>query len=328
LPSASPKPASTPLAKEPAMALAALCKAAGDPLRLDIMRVLSKDTFGVLELARIFEMPQPGMSHHLKILANAGLLAPRRQGNNVFYRRALRAAEGELSHLQHGLYAAIDALPLAPEYERRMAKIHAERAESSRSFFAKNAAEFGDKQGRLVSLGQYLPNLKELLDVAALPRRSRVMEVGPGEGELLSELAARYDHVIALDDSKPMLARAQVKGKAKDEKITFVHGALEDFEPGDAPLDGVVLNMVLHHLSSPAKIFQKLRKIIRQGGCLLIADLGPHNQEWTRKSCGDVWLGFDPEDLSDWATTAGFGEEHALYLGLKNGFQIQLKLFR
>ena len=34
-----------------ASALAAVCKALGDPLRLDVMRVLSQDTFGVLELA-------------------------------------------------------------------------------------------------------------------------------------------------------------------------------------------------------------------------------------------------------------------------------------
>ena len=67
--------------------LAALCKAGGDALRLNVLRVLASDSFGVLELAQIFAIGQSGMSHHLKVLTQAGLLATRREGNAVFYRR-------------------------------------------------------------------------------------------------------------------------------------------------------------------------------------------------------------------------------------------------
>ncbi|MGE8311882.1 MAG: ArsR/SmtB family transcription factor, partial [Pseudomonas protegens] len=69
--------------------LAALCKAGGDPLRLNVLRALSNDSFGVLELAQIFAIGQSGMSHHLKVLAQASLVATRREGNAIFYRRAL-----------------------------------------------------------------------------------------------------------------------------------------------------------------------------------------------------------------------------------------------
>ncbi|MGH8452778.1 ArsR/SmtB family transcription factor, partial [Pseudomonas sp.] len=68
--------------------LAALCKASGDPLRLNVLRALASDSFGVLELAQIFAIGQSGMSHHLKVLAQAGLVATRREGNAIFYRRA------------------------------------------------------------------------------------------------------------------------------------------------------------------------------------------------------------------------------------------------
>ncbi|MDV7213510.1 ArsR/SmtB family transcription factor, partial [Azotobacter beijerinckii] len=74
--------------------LAALCKAGGDPLRLKVLRVLASDSFGVLELAQIFAIGQSGISHHLKVLAQAGLVATRREGNAIFYRRALPAAAG------------------------------------------------------------------------------------------------------------------------------------------------------------------------------------------------------------------------------------------
>ena len=73
--------------------LAALCKAGGDPLRLNVLRALANDSFGVLELAQIFAIGQSGMSHHLKVLAQAGLVATRREGNAVFYRRALPHGE-------------------------------------------------------------------------------------------------------------------------------------------------------------------------------------------------------------------------------------------
>ena len=74
---------------DPCDELAALCKAGGDPLRLNVLRALSNDSFGVLELAQIFAIGQSGMSHHLKVLALAGLVATRREGNAIFYRRAL-----------------------------------------------------------------------------------------------------------------------------------------------------------------------------------------------------------------------------------------------
>src|SRR4051812_32595799 len=83
--------------------LAAMCKAAAEPLRLDIMRVLSKDSFGVQELASILSVPQPGMSHHLKILFKSGLLVTRRQGNSIFYRRALLKGESDLNTFQASL---------------------------------------------------------------------------------------------------------------------------------------------------------------------------------------------------------------------------------
>ena len=67
--------------------LAATFKAAGDPMRLEILRIMERDSFGVLELCKIFAVQQPSMSHHLKVLAKAGLVATRREGNSIFYFR-------------------------------------------------------------------------------------------------------------------------------------------------------------------------------------------------------------------------------------------------
>lgn len=307
--------------------LAMLCKAAAEPLRLDILRVLSSDSFGVQELAAIFAMPQPGMSHHLKVLAKAGLVMSRREGNSIFYRRTLLRADSEFPDFLASLFATIESLPLADEYRRRIHRVHQDRSAQSRLYFERNVDKFEENQGMLCELNQYLPNLREVLDLIALPKSSRVMEVGPGQGLLLKELVKRYDQLVALDNSEEMLDFTR-KSVAFRDKVQFVNSPLEAYSGEAGSFDAIVLNMVMHHIPSPQQAFPKLRQLLRAGGYLLVADLCSHDQEWARASCGDVWLGFDPQDLKDWAQSAGFQEDQGLYLGLKNGFQIQLKLFR
>ena len=66
--------------------LATLLKAASDELRLRIMRVLAHDSFSVSELCTIFDLRQSALSHHLKVLIEAGLLSRRKEGTAIFYR--------------------------------------------------------------------------------------------------------------------------------------------------------------------------------------------------------------------------------------------------
>ena len=306
--------------------LVGLCKAAADPLRLEILRVLCHDSFGVQELAGIFSMPQPGMSHHLKILSQCGLLVTRREGNSIFYRRPVLKGTDELTHFQSTLYQTVDSGALSAETAKKISAVVKERALQSREYFQKNAARFQEKQGLLCEPGQYFSNLVELVDVMELPATAKVLEVGPGQGTLLAELSKRFQKLVAVDNSGKMLDLARGKTKAIG-KIEFVNSALEAYSPPASSFDAAVLNMVLHHMPSPARAFQKLAELVKRGGYVLVADLCPHNQEWAKTSCGDVWLGFDPEELAEAARGAGFSEEQSSYLGLKNGFQIQLRLF-
>ena len=59
--------------------IAAACKAAGDPLRMNILRLLGQGAFGVLELSQIFGIKQSGMSHHLKVMARAVIVSAQRE---------------------------------------------------------------------------------------------------------------------------------------------------------------------------------------------------------------------------------------------------------
>ena len=311
---------------EPADELAALCKAGGDPLRLNVLRALANDSFGVLELAQIFAIGQSGMSHHLKVLAQAGLVATRREGNAIFYRRALPQAE-VLGGMLHGaLLNEVDALQLADDVRSRIAAVHAQRAAASRDFFAKTADKFQAQQDLIAGLPQYRDSVLALLDALGFAGNATALEVGPGDGGFLPELARRFGKVVALDNSEAMLELA--RQRCEQEQLGNVELQLADAlhdEIGAA--DCVVVNMVLHHFAAPAEALKQLARLVKNGGSLLVTELCSHDQSWARTACGDLWLGFEQEELARWADAAGLTPGESLYVGLKNGFQIQVRHF-
>ena len=306
--------------------LAALCKAGGDPLRLNVLRVLANDSFGVLELAHIFGVRQSGMSHHLKVLAQAGLVATRREGNAIFYRRALPQGESLGGTLHGALLEEVDGLALADDVSARVDGVHAQRAAVSRDYFARSAEKFQATQDLIAGLPQYRESVLALLDALSFAPGATALEVGPGDGGFLPELARRFDQVTALDNSETMLemARQHCASEGLNNVRLRLGDALQDV---DDAADCVVLNMVLHHFAAPAEAVKQLAHLVKPGGSLLVTELCSHDQSWAREACGDLWLGFEQEDLAHWADAAGLASGESVYIGLRNGFQIQVRHF-
>lgn len=309
-------------------ALASLLKAAGDPLRLEILRVLAQDSFGVLELCRIFSMKQSGMSHHLKVLANAGLLSSRREANSIFYRRAHLAPDHPLTGLQQQLFATLDRQPLAAGLLTQIQGLQHERSQIAQAFFSENASKFRAQQDLIASYPVYAEQMTQLLRNTPTPHKKRALEIGPGEGEFLAILAEDFSQVIAVDVAPSMLDKARDFATTHGlRNIDFILGDTQSLDTYKASADCIVVNMVLHHTPSPADIFQDLGKTLAPGGALLICDLCRHEQSWAREACGDLWQGFEPQDFSQWAEAAELHEGQSIYFALRNGFQIQLRQF-
>ena len=99
-----PAPCCSPLAREPltqdwAGDLARMFKALGDPVRLRLLSMIASHDGGeacVCDLTPAFELSQPTISHHLRVLREAGLLECERRGTWVFY-RVVPAALAQLS---------------------------------------------------------------------------------------------------------------------------------------------------------------------------------------------------------------------------------------
>ncbi len=309
-------------------ALAGLLKAAGDPFRLQVLRVLREDSFGVSELCAIFDIRQPALSHHLKVLAGAGLVATRREGNSIFYRRALPGHTTELEELRTALFEAVDRIELPAEVDSALDALYRQREENSRDFFRLNAHKFREQQDLIASYDQYAGTVAEVLRDAPLPSRALALEVGPGDGRFLLELAPRFERVIALDIEAAMLEQARERaGKAGVDNIEFLHGDTGNPALPRAAADCVVINMVLHHTPDPGQVLADVASCLAPGAVVLVTDLCSHDQGWARENCGDLWLGFDPARLTRWAADAGLDDIAGVYLAQRNGFQVQVRLF-
>jgi len=96
-----------PLSEEEAAELAPLFKAIADPVRLRLLSLIACRKGGevcVCELTGAFDVTAPTISHHLKVLKQAGLVASERRGTWVYYRVN--------PHLLERLSSLLDPRPL------------------------------------------------------------------------------------------------------------------------------------------------------------------------------------------------------------------------
>ena len=78
-----------PLSRAQADLVAPLLKALADPVRLRLMSLVASHPGGeacVCDLAGAFDLSQPTISHHLKVLHDGGLLDRDKRGVWVYYR--------------------------------------------------------------------------------------------------------------------------------------------------------------------------------------------------------------------------------------------------
>ena len=85
-----------PIDERAAAGLARMFKALADPVRLRLVSLIGAHQGGevcVCELTEAFELTQPTISHHLKVLREAGIIASERRRTWVYYRLEPAALE-------------------------------------------------------------------------------------------------------------------------------------------------------------------------------------------------------------------------------------------
>jgi ArsR family transcriptional regulator len=73
--------------RDEAVRMASVAKALGDPVRIQLIDVLRRHAgkVCVCELVPLFDLSQPTVSHHLKVLREAGIVGSERQGLWAYY---------------------------------------------------------------------------------------------------------------------------------------------------------------------------------------------------------------------------------------------------
>lgn len=266
----------------------------GDEARLRLLRVLSKDRFNVTELTGVLGLAQSGVSRHLGLLKDAGLVAEERDGAFTYYRLSPSLRENgqeSLWSLLETQFAAAGSTPIVRADEARLQEVLRVRREN----FDQHAGP-DTRDGRQLVPGRSWAAWARALGLLLPP--VEVVDLGCGEGYLTVEVARWAERVTAIDRSASVLARAEALAtRRRLTNITFKRGELERVPLRDESADVVLLSQALHHAPDPAKALGEAVRILRPGGRLLLLDLREHDQQWVREKLGDRWLGFADAQL-------------------------------
>ena len=272
----------------------------GDEARLRILRVLATERLNVTELTGILGIAQSGVSRHLGLLREHGLVEERKEGGYSYYRLADRNGDPANASLWALLEAEFDAGAgdlVAKADQARLQEVLRLRKES----FATHGDARQLVPGRswaawARALGHVLP----AWDVA---------DLGCGEGYLTVEAARWARRVIAVDRSPEVLDRARALARRrKVSNIEWKQGELEAVPLEDAAVDLTLLSQALHHASDPGQALAEAVRITRPGGRVLVLDLKRHREAWVQDRLGDRWLGFEDDELAGLLRDAGLTE--------------------
>ena len=127
--------------------------------------------------------------------------------------------------------------------------------------------------------------------------RVRVLELGPGTGNLTQKVLTRFPHstVVGYDLSEQMLAQARAKLAAFEARLRLCQGDIaQTVFPG--PFDAVISAIAVHHVPPPSKpiLFHRVYAALRPGGVLVLGDAF----EATTPALGETYRRLTAEDMA------------------------------
>lgn len=232
-------------------------KALADPVRLRLVMLCTAAECSVSELTRVTGLSQPRVSQHLKQLIAADLLERFRDGHFVFYRVPLggggAAARRQLLRL----------LPAdEPEFARDLDRLRSLRAVDE------------EREGAISEDDRFLH--KALVELTVAAPLGNLLDIGCGEGRLLKLLASRANRVVGvdIDPAARRLARAELL-LAGLPNCSLRQGDMYRLPFEDSAFDTVILDDVLADARRPTEALQEARRLLRDGGrMLLLASVG------------------------------------------------------
>ena len=288
------------------MEAAALFRLLGDEARLRLLRLLDLERLNVSELTGILGIAQSGVSRHLGLLKEAGLVSEEREAGFTYYRiaPALRDGHNGFDAWWALLQAQFRDSATSTAARADLARLEEVRRVRQENFDAHSGPDTDERQlvpGRswaawARALGHLLPPV-------------RVADLGCGEGYLTIEASRWASRVLAVDRSRAVLERARaLAARRRVSNIIWKQGELESLPLNDASADVALLSQALHHAARPERAIAEAARVVVPGGRVLVLDLREHDQAWVKARLGDRWLGFTPERLRGLLDSAGLAD--------------------
>lgn len=273
-------------------------KAISDETRLRILYLLLDYELNVNEIVSVIGMIQSGVSRHLRILTESGLLVPRKEGSYIYYSAVINSSNSKIVDMvRHGLSNEDQGKRDIASAE----KVIRDRRRKNQHFF-QHVAEEWDVLKRKVIGGL---DINRLI-VGKVNGCGSIADLGCGTGELLGQLVSMPQiRLIGVDSSVEMLNQA--RGRLESVKrVDLRLGELEHLPMRDEETGCVVMNMVLHHIAMPREVILEASRVLTGKGRFIISEFEKHDNENVRRIIGGAWLGLDSVNIGSWLTEAGF----------------------
>jgi excisionase family DNA binding protein len=173
----------------------------------------------------------------------------------------------------------------------------------TRDFFNSVASEWEH-----LSKGYYDESVKNiLLGSKILSKGMHVVDLGAGDGYLSRAISGHVEKVTVVDISEAMLRELMKKAKAEGiRNIEAIECDGRDIPLPDASVDLICSNMYLHHIEDPETAIREMKRLLKKGGKVFLADLKEHGNKELAEKMHDQWLGFKSDELKKWFEKAGF----------------------
>ena len=273
-------------------------KALSDNTRIRLLYVLQQYELNVNEIVLVVDMIQSGVSRHLKILLDSGLLTSRRDGSFTYYFAAkndttlslIRLLEKNLDHKE------ITSRDL--EKSREMIKIRQNRTKR----FFKHIAPQWDRLKKDV-FGNF--DLNSMIK-GKVVFKGKIADLGCGTGELIDQLSKEItNNFIGIDSSPEMLEQARLRlSGANNAELRL--GELEHLPMKNKEINTAIMNMVLHHISQPQLPIAEAYRVLKPEGFFILSDFQKHDQKNINEIMGGSWFGFEKEKIKTLLMDTGF----------------------
>jgi len=278
-------------------------RAAAEPTRLRLLRLLQNGEFNVKDLTQLLGQSQPRVSRHIKLLAEAGLIERYQEASWVFVRASSDPGVRSFIEAALAMIAAHD--PQILRDAERADKIRAARLLLAQTYFDENAAEWDRIRSLQVPEREVEAAILEALGPGPF---ELLLDLGTGTGRVLELAAGRARRLVGVDTNREMLKCARVRlDKAELVNCSVRLADIYNLPFSEESAGAVVIHQVLHFLDNPKAALIEAIRVLQPGGRLVLVDFAPHNLEFLRQEHAHVRLGFAAAEIAAWLGECGLG---------------------